>query len=147
MYQGWPHSHFLIIRIIIYIYVICRWAGFKHIIISLVIIRSIHIFIIILCLGGIIIIIVLFVTICSLAIIINLWMKKFHPQIRVLFNSFYEYHEIIIGLSWYQYVQIIHIPPIEGLTNHTILLIPSGGPFKIQFLWGNHISLIVLIIK
>ena len=33
------------------------------------------------------------------------------------------------------------------MIDRTILLIPFGGPFKIQIIWGNHISLIVLIIK
>ena len=32
------------------------------------------------------------------------------------------------------------------MPNHTILLIPSGGPFKIKIFWRNKISLIVLII-
>ena len=42
---------------------------------------------------------------------------------------------------------MIPIPPIEGLPNHTILLITSVGPFKLQIFLGNHISLIFLIFK
>ena len=43
--------------------------------------------------------------------------------------------------------QAYTIAPIKGLPNHTILLIPSGGPFKLQIFWGNSISLIFLVIK
>ena len=42
---------------------------------------------------------------------------------------------------------MIPIPPTKGIPKHKILIITSVGTFKIQIFWGNHISLIVLIIK
>ena len=39
------------------------------------------------------------------------------------------------------------IRTIEGLPNHAILLITSDGPLKLQIFSGNHIILILLIIK
>ena len=132
----------LIIRIIIYIFIICRWVWGNLIIrlliiriiihiftiiwclrviliiIALIIRRSINIYTIIWCLGGILIIISSSsLSVASISSSIDEW-NFFHPHIRVLFNSLEDIDEIYQVITLILKKKVIY-PSIWRIMHHS----------------------------